>query len=76
MFGDITAFAADDDLIYLTVESGQLDFPIVLPFIEKRNLTVDRFLSEVERVLQSHEEFVLDQGLVIGITHAKKTSRR
>ena len=72
LFCDITKFAVDDDLIHLTVESGQLDFPIVLPFIERRGLTVDRFLSEIERVLQSHEEFVLDQGLVIRITHARK----
>ena len=72
LFADVTNFAADDDLIHLTVESGQLDYPIVLPFVEKRALTVERFLSEIERVLQSHEEFVLDQGLVIGITHARK----
>ena len=72
LFADITKSAKSDDLIHLTFESSELDYPIVLPFMEKRYLTVERFLSEIERVLQSHEEFVLDNGIEIGIIHAHK----
>jgi hypothetical protein len=31
-------------------------------------LTVDRFMAEIERVLQSHEEFVIDESLIFEVT--------
>lgn len=34
-------------------------------------LTVDRLLSEIERVLQSYEEFVIDRSLEIEVIHVK-----
>lgn len=37
-------------------------------------LSADRLLSEVERVLQSYEEFVVDQSLEIEVVHVKLPS--
>lgn len=37
-------------------------------------LSADRLLSEIERVLQSHEEFVVDQTLEIEVIHVKLPS--
>ena len=51
------------------MDNPQLDFPIVLPFMKRSALTVDRLLSEIERVLQSHEQFVLDETLTIELVH-------
>lgn len=42
-----------------------------VPFMKKEELTVGRFLSEIERVLQSYEQFVLDTSLEIELTHVE-----
>ncbi len=36
---------------------------------EDQYLTADTILAEIERVLQSNEDFVLDEGLKLEITH-------
>lgn len=51
------------DLVRLTVQCPELDYPISLPFMWVAQLSSDRLLSEIERVLQSYEEFVVDQSL-------------
>ncbi len=68
---DVTDFAKPTDLIRMVVQCPELDYPIVLPFMKKAELTVERFLSEIERVLQSYEQFVLDSTLEIVITHVR-----
>ena len=42
------------------MDSPQLDYPIVLQFMRRTELTVNRVLSEIERVLQSYEEFGME----------------
>lgn len=59
------------DLIRLTVQCPELDYPISLPFMRVAQLSADRLLSEIERVLQSYEEFVIDQSLKIEVVHVK-----
>ena len=71
---DITQFSDQDDLIHLAVYSPDLDFPIQLPFMKTSHLTADHILSEVERVLQSFEEFVLDGAFEVDIIHVKNPS--
>ena len=66
---NITEDIAAGDLIRVVLDNPQLDFPIVLPFMKKSQLTVDRLLSEIERVLQSYEQFVLDETLTIELVH-------
>lgn len=59
--------ANSKDLVRITVQSPSLDYPIVLPFMRTEQLTVDRFMAEIERVLQSNEEFVIDQSLLFEV---------
>ncbi|XP_052815380.1 uncharacterized protein LOC128242318 [Mya arenaria] len=60
---------ASSDLVRLSLDNPELDFPIVLPFMKKSALTVDRILSEIERVLQSYEQFVVDETFGIELVH-------
>jgi hypothetical protein len=48
-----------EDLVQVTLEYPDLDFPIRLPFIQMNQLTSELLLSEIERVLQSNEQFVI-----------------
>ncbi|XP_053406272.1 uncharacterized protein LOC128559126 [Mercenaria mercenaria] len=59
------------DLVRVSLDNAELDFPIVLPFMKRYQLTVERLLSEIERVLQSYEEFVLDDTLGIELVHVQ-----
>ena len=67
----ITKEANDSDLIRMTVQNPELDYPISLPFMRKDQLTVEHLLSEIERVLQSYEEFVLDKEMELDIIHVQ-----
>lgn len=68
---NITHFIDKTDLVRLSVECPELDFPISIPFIKMGDLNADRILSEIERVLQSYEQFVLDETLEIELIHVK-----
>ena len=68
---DITKFVEEQDLIRLSVQSAELDYPIQIPFRRKKDLTAESILSEIERVLQSFEQFVLDGSFEIDIIHIK-----
>ncbi|WAR05107.1 hypothetical protein MAR_020476 [Mya arenaria] len=57
------------DKVRITMNNPQLDFPIVLPFMRRSELTVDILLSEIERVLQSYEQFVLDETFGLELVH-------
>ena len=75
MFGSlihqVTKEANDSDLIRISVQNPELDYPIIIPFTRKDQLTVERLLSEIERVLQSYEEFVLDKEIELDIVHVQ-----
>ena len=71
LIDDITQFADKDDLIRLAVQSPDIDFPILVPFMKASSLGAEHILSEIERVLQSFEEFVLDGAFEIDIIHVK-----
>ena len=68
IFQRLTKDAKSDDLVRLTVQSPSLDYPIVIPFLRLPQLSVDRFLAEIERVLQSNEDFVIDESLIFEVT--------
>jgi hypothetical protein len=42
----------EEDLVQVTHECPDLDFPIRLPFIQMNQLTSELLLTEIERVLQ------------------------
>jgi len=52
---NITEFMEPSDLVRMSVQCPELDFPISLPFMKLSQLNAERFLSEIERVLQSYE---------------------
>ena len=60
---NMTSHAKTVDLIRMTVQIPTLGFPIVVPFLCLQEVTVDRFITEVEQVLQSNEYFMIDEGL-------------
>ncbi|XP_070551552.1 uncharacterized protein [Ptychodera flava] len=57
------------DRVRITLESPSLPYQIWLPFSPVQELTVDRVLGEIERVLQSYEEFTLDENVYINFIH-------
>ncbi|CAG2245162.1 unnamed protein product [Mytilus edulis] len=66
---DMTEFMKTDDLIRMSIQCPELDFPITIPFMKVAQLSAETMLREIERVLQSYEQFVLDSSLEIEITH-------
>lgn len=58
-----------NDLVRFSVQCPELDFPISLPFVKSKDLTAERLLAEIERLLQSYEQFVLDETLEIELVH-------
>lgn len=68
IFEDLTIGSKPTNLVRLTVQSPSLDYPIIIPFLRIKELTPDRFMSEIERVLQSNEDFVIDESLLLEVT--------
>ena len=54
----VTEGAQHRDLIRMVVTCP--DYPTTLPFKPKSQLTAERFLSRIETVLQSYEEFTIE----------------
>lgn len=61
----------DTDKVRVSIDNPELDFPITLSFMRRRELTVDKILSEIERVLQSYQQFVVDETFIIDIVHVQ-----
>ena len=74
--GNVTEFMDPNDLARLTIQCPELDYPISLPFMRVAKLSAERLLAEIERVLQSYEEFVIDQSLVIELIHVRLPAGR
>ena len=74
ILSDMTAGMVDHDQIRFVMHSPQLNSPISLPFMPLKELTPRRLMFEIERVLQSHEEFVLGDDLHINLIHVKMPS--
>ena len=71
VISNITEFMKSDDLIRMSIQCLELDFQITIPFMKVSQLTVDTLLHEIERVLQSYEQFVLDDTFEIEMTHVE-----
>ena len=69
ILSDMTRGMADRDQIRIVMHSPQLNNLISLPFMPLKELTPRRIMLEVERVLQSHEEFVLGNDPFNGPRH-------
>ena len=53
------------------MNSPQLDRPISLPFLPRDSLTSERFLTAVEKVVQSNDQFTLGDSLNVNVFHAE-----
>lgn len=71
---NITDYMDSSDLVRMSVQCPELDFPLSLPFMRLSQLNAKRLLSEIERVLQSYEQFVLAEGLEIELIHVELPS--
>ena len=58
------------DQVRFVLQSNRLDKPIHFPFMAADRLTTERFLAEFERVIQSSQEFRLNDTVEINLIHA------
>ena len=68
---DVTWDMKPNDQVRFILRSEQLDTPISLPFMEVERLTTERVFSQIERVIQSNQEFRLNDSVTIDINHVK-----
>ncbi|XP_035677014.1 uncharacterized protein LOC118416064 [Branchiostoma floridae] len=54
-------------IMRMIVHSGHLDRPISTPFVHRDELTAELILSHIERILQSHEDFIIDETFLVEI---------
>ena len=68
---DVTFDMNPNDQVRFILRSDQLDTPISIPFLPVERLTTERFFSQIERVIQSNQEFRLNDTVIIDINHVK-----
>ena len=62
---------APNDQVRFILRSEQLETPISLPFMTVEQLSTERVYSELERVIQSNQDFRLNDTVTIDINHVK-----
>ena len=73
---EVTEGMAPNDKVRFILRSDQLDTPISLPFLTVEQLTTERVFSQIERVIQSNQEFRLNDTVTIDINHVKTPQGR
>ena len=68
---DVTQGINSTDQVRFVLSSNQLQFPISLPFCPLEQLTTEKVLAQVEKVVQSNEEFRLNDTVNIDIIHVE-----
>ena len=66
---DVTQGMNLTDQVRFVLKSNQLQTPIALPFCPLEELTTEKVLSHVEKVVQSNEEFRLNDTVNIDVIH-------
>ena len=66
---DVKEGMAPNDQVRFILRSDQLETPISLPFMPVERLTTERVYSALERVIQSNQEFRLNDTVTIDINH-------
>ena len=66
---EVTEGMNPKDQVRFILRSEQLDSPISLPFMELERLTTERVYAEIERVIQSNQDFRLNDTVTIDINH-------
>ena len=65
---------SDHDFVRLRIETRSLDIPIWTPPVLKSELTLDRWMLEVQKVLNSQEEFKFDDSFNIIVSYASPSA--
>ena len=68
---NVTKGMNSNDQVRFILRSDQLQTPIAIPFLPLEKLTTEKFLSHVEKVVQSNEEFRLNDTVTIDIVHVE-----
>ena len=68
---DVTTGMNLNDQVRFILHSDQLQTPIVIPFCPLQELTTEKVLSHVEKVVQSNEEFRLNNTVNIDLIHVE-----
>ena len=71
MLEDVTTGMNPNDQVRFVLRSDQLQTPISIPFLPVEKLTTEKVLSHVEKVVQSNEEFRLNDTVNIDIIHVE-----
>ena len=62
------------DQVHLILHSNQLEYPITFPFMAPERLTTERILAEIQRVIQSNQEFQLNDTVDVNVIHVSMPS--
>ena len=62
------------DQVRLILHSTQLEYPITFPFMTPHRLTTERILAEFQRVIQSNQEFRLNDTVDVNVIHVSMPS--
>ena len=71
LLNDVTAGMNEGDRVRFVLRSTQLDTPISLPFMPVEQLTPEHIFSQIERVIQSNQDFRLNDTVVVDIIHVE-----
>ena len=73
---DVTTDMSPNDQVRFVLRSDQLQTPISIPFCSLEELTTEKVLSNIERVVQSNEEFRLNDTVTIDLVHVEMPQGR
>ena len=68
---DVSKGINPNDQVRFVLRSDQLQTPISIPFCPLEELTVEKVLSNVEKVVQSNEDFRLNDTVTINLIHVE-----
>ena len=71
LLNDVTQGMRESDLVRFVLRTDQLDRPISLPFMPLSRLTPERVFSQIERVVQSKQDFRLNKSVIVDIVHVE-----
>ena len=69
LLADVTRDMAKKDRVRFVLRSEQLDTPISIPFLPLEELTTEKIFSQIERVIQSNQDFRLNDTVTVDIIH-------
>ena len=62
------------DQVRVILHSTQLEYRITFPFMAPHRLTTERILAEFQRVIQSNQEYRLNDTVDVNVTHVSMPS--